>query len=454
MLGRRKNQELTDEILGRSEADQTEVVVIARDSALTRFANSAIHQNVAEKNPEVRIRVVVRDPGTRTGGRIGMASTNSLEEEALVRTLEKAVAMARLQPLNPDFVSLPEPLPLTAVDAFSESTAGCTPERRARGAGIICTMARDKGASAFGALTTTVQELAVASSLGTFAYHHETSADINTVVMTDTGAGYASALSQDLDRLDFEALGREAVDKCLRSQNPRALGPGDYTVILEPYAVQDLVQMFGFTGFSAVAVDEGRSFMSGRLDEQVVDPRVSIWDDGHDPAGIPLPFDFEGVPKSRVEMIRNGAAGRPVYSSYQAHKEGRASTGHALPLPSYIDALALNAFFGPGDSSIEEMIAGTERGVYITRFHYTRPVEPVRVVITGMTRDGTFLVERGEIAQPVKNLRFTQSYIEALNRVEAIGRDTKLLSGVFGVARDSVPALKLGGFSFTGATEF
>ena len=454
MLGNQTIRELSDAILERSQADQTEVVLIARDSALTRFANSTIHQNVAEKNPEVRIRVVIRDPGTHTGGRIGLASTNSLEEEALTRTLEKAVAMARLQPLNPDFVSLPAPQPLPEADGFSQSTASCSPERRAQEAGAICRLARDQGASAFGALTTTVQELAVANSLGTFAYHRETTADINTVVMTDTGAGYASALAQDLDLLDFEALGREAVDKCLRAQNPQPLEPGDYTVILEPYAVQDLIQMFGYTGFSAVAVDEGRSFMSGRLGEQLMDPRISIWDDGLDPAGIPLPFDFEGVPKGRLDMIRNGVATGPLYNSYQAYKEGKTSTGHALPLPSYIEALALNAFFGPGDSSIQEMIAGTERGLYITRFHYTRPVEPVKVVITGMTRDGTFLVENGEIAQPVKNLRFTQSYVEALNHLEAIGRDAKLLIGFAGVARDSVPALKLGGFTFTGTTEF
>ena len=195
--------------------------------------------------------------------------------------------------------------------------------------------------------------------------------------------------------------------------------------------------------------------MVGKIGQQIVDPRISIWDDGLDPAGIPLPFDFEGVPKQRVDLIEEGVARGVVYDSYRAGKEeGKASTGHALPAPNTMGPFPLNTFFGPGDATLEEMIASTERGIYVTRFHYTRPVEPTKVVITGMTRDGTFLIENGEIAYPVKNLRFTQSYLEALNHVEMIGREPRLLLGLGDIARDSVPALKLGKFTFTGATEF
>jgi predicted Zn-dependent protease len=295
----------------------------------------------------------------------------------------------------------------------------------------------------------------VANSLGTFAYYPTTSADINTVVMGDTSSGYASALALDVWDLDLEALAREAVTKCLRSQNPRPLEPGEYTVILEPYAVQDLVQMMAWTGFSALAYQEGRSFMAGKIGQQIVDPRVSIWDDGLSAEGLPWPFDFEGVPKQRVDLIEKGVARGVVYDSYRAGKEGgQASTGHALPAPNAFGPFPLNTFFAQGTSTVEEMIAGTERGLYVTRFHYTRPVEPSKVVVTGMTRDGTFLIEDGEIASPVKNLRFTQSYLEALNRVEMIGREPRLLLGMAGMARESVPALKLDKFTFTGATEF
>lgn len=455
MLGEKRIRGIGEAVLTRSTADQTEVVILAGESYLTRFANSTIHQNVAEANTEVRIRVVVRDPGLE-GARVGVATTNDLEDEALASTLENALEIARLQRANPDFRSLPEPGgPLPEVDAFSDVTAGCTPEERARGVGDICLMARDVNLAASGALTTAALEVGVINSLGIRAYQPATFADINTVVMSDTSAGYASNLALDFDQLDFEALGREAVDKCLQSQNPQVLEPGEYTVILEPYAVQDLLQMMAFTGFGALAYQEGRSFMVGKLGEQIVDGRVSIWDDGLSKDGIPWSFDFEGVAKQRVDLIENGVARGVVYDSYRAGKEeGKQSTGHALPAPNGMGPFPLNLFFGPGDATLDEMIATTERGIYVTRFHYTRPVEPKKVVITGMTRDGTFLIENGEIAHPVKNLRFTQGYLDALNEVEMIGREARLLPGMASMARTRVPALKLGRFRFTGATEF
>jgi PmbA protein len=455
MLGRKRIRDIADKILTSSTADQTEVVILADDEALTRFANSTIHQNVAETDAGVRIRVVLRDSRSAGGARVGVATTNNLADEALLRTLEYAMAIARLQPENPDFKSLPGPQPLPDVTAFSEATAGYTPEERADGVGAICLMARDAGVIASGALTTTVAEIAVANSLGTFAYFPTTSADINTVIMSDTSAGYASALALDVNDIDFEDIGREAMEKCLHSQSPRALAPGEYTVILEPYAVQDFVNMMTFTGFGAVALQEGRSFMSGKLGQQIVDPRISIWDDGLSADGLPLPFDFEGVPRQRVDLIDKGVARGVVYDSYRAAKEeGKSSTGHALPAPNSMGPMPLNLFMATGDATLDAMIANTERGLYVTRFHYTRPAEPRSVVVTGMTRDGTFLVENGEIAYPVKNLRFTQSYLEALNHVQMIGSKARPLPGAVGLGCDRVPALQLGVFAFTGATEF
>jgi predicted Zn-dependent protease len=448
MLGETRIKKITNAILTRSSADQTEVVILAEDDALTRFANSTIHQNVAVTDTQVRIRVIL-------GSQVGVATTNNPDEEALVQTLENAMAIARLLPENPYFKSLPGPQTLPKVTAFSEATAGCAPEDRAKKVGIICMKAHSDGIVASGALSTSTLEIGVENSLGTYAYFPTTYADINTVIMSDTSAGYASALALDINDLDFEAIGAEAVNKCLRSKDPRPLDPGTYTVILEPYAVQDFIQMMSYTGFSALAMQEGRSFMKGKIGQQIVDPRISIWDDGQDPAGIPLPFDFEGVPKHRVDLIEKGIARGVVYDSYRAGKEeGKTSTGHALPAPNAFGPLPINLFLAPGSSTLEDMIQSTKRGVYVTRFHYTRPVEPTKVVITGMTRDGTFLIENGEIACPVKNLRFTQSYLEALNTVEMIGKESRLLAGLASIARDSVPTLKLGAFTFTGATEF
>ena len=214
MLGEKRVKELTDGILARSTADQTEVVVLAGDEYLTRFANSTIHQNVAETDSEVRIRVVL-------GSRVGVATTNNLDDEALARTLENALSIARLQPENPDFKSLPGPQPMPEFTSFSQATASCTPEQRAEGAGSICMMAREAGVVASGALTTSLFEAGVANSLGVFGHFITTYAEINTVIMSDTSAGYASDMALDVNDLEFEAIGREAVEKCLRSQNPR-----------------------------------------------------------------------------------------------------------------------------------------------------------------------------------------------------------------------------------------
>jgi PmbA protein len=199
-------------------------------------------------------------------------------------------------------------------------------------------------------------------------------------------------------------------------------------------------------------VQEGRSWMNDRIGQRVMSPSVTIVDDGHDEAGLPLPFDFEGVPKQKVILIENGVPRGPVYDTTTARKDGKPSTGHALPPPNTFGPLALNLVMSPGAATVEEMIRSTERGLYITRFWYTRVVHPRDCVITGMTRDGTFLIEQGELTRPVKNLRFTQGYIPALANVDLIGQEARTLSsGEFGASR--VPALKLNEFHFTGATQ-
>ena len=195
--------------------------------------------------------------------------------------------------------------------------------------------------------------------------------------------------------------------------------------------------------------------MNDRIGQRIMAPSVSIWDDGLDLSGTPLPFDFEGMPKQRVDVVKNGTAMGLVYDTTRAHKEnGKESTGHALPpeLAATYGPLPLNLFMAPGDATLDEMLASTERGLFITRFNYTRPVHPRDAIITGLTRDGTFLIEKGEIAYPVKNLRYTQSYLEALANTEMIGRDLKTLGSYIGVQR--VPAVKVREFNFTGKTQF
>lgn len=447
MLGEKAFRKLADVVLSKSKADQTEVLLQAGDSALTRFANSYIHQNVAESDAAVRVRVVL-------GRRTGVATTNDLSDAGLEQALETAMLVARLQPENPTLPPMPGPQPVPQAVAFSEATANATPEMRARAAGVFCTLAREKGLTAAGAFRTALWELGVANSLGHFVHAVGTVADVNSVIMSEDSSGYSEAAAVDVRELDVEALAAEAVDKALRSRNPRPLPAGEYPVVLEHHAAADIVTIMGYLAFSALAVQEGRSFMAGRFGQQIMSPSVSIWDDGLDPMGLPLPFDFEGVPKKRVDFIKNGIATGVVHDSATALKDGAENTGHSLPMPNPQGPFPLNMFMAPGAASLEQLIAGLDKGLLITRFHYTVPVHPAKAVVTGMTRDGTFWVEKGEIAHPVKNLRFTESYLDAFNRVEDIGRQTHLLVSRFEIGGVRVPAVRLSGFRFTGTTEF
>jgi predicted Zn-dependent protease len=449
MLGKNRIRELTQFALAASKADQTEVVVWVEDSSLTRCANSYIHQNVAEANVDLRVRAVI-------GKKIGIAATNDLSKESIGHTVDHALDIARCQPDNPDFISLPGPAPIARVDGFVEHTAGFSPEERAQAISILCRKANDAGVTASGAFLTTAYEFAVANSLGVFAYHPTTLADFNTVVMSDTGSGYASFTSIDVGELDAEALADEAVSKALRSRKPIAIDAGEYEVILEEYAVSDILDFLLYLGFSALAVQEGRSFMGGKLSQKIIGENITIWDDGCSRDNLPLPFDFEGVPRQRLTLIENGIAKAVVYDSYIAGRDGHYSTGHALPAieESEYGPLPIHLFLAPGTSTKEEMLKGIQRGLWVTRFNYTRPVHPLPVLITGMTRDGTFLIEHGEVTRPVKNLRFTQSYLEALSNVEAIGQATKLMRNILDFGANRVPALKISTFAFTGTTEF
>ncbi len=442
MFGPERFQQIAETVFRYSGADQTEVVFMAGEESLTRFANSYIHQNVARSNAQVSVRAVV-------GRRTGVASTNDLSEEALRRVAEEALEIARMQVEDPDFRSLPGPAPIPSVEAFAPGVASCPPEERARRVGTICRLARDHGLRASGALSTGWGEIGVANSLGVRAYFPLTRAELNTVILGESGSGHAMAIATGLEELDEEAVAREAIDKALRSTHPIEIPPGEYEVVLEEYAVATMLNYMAYLGFSALALQEGRSFM--RLGERIVGPEVTIWDDGLDSSGLPMPFDFEGVPKQRVDLIVEGVAQAVVYDSYTAgREEGRSSTGHALPAPNTFGPLPLNLFMAPGTTPRQELGRSIERGLWITRFHYVNPAHPKKAILTGMTRDGTFLIENGEVARPVKDLRFTQSALEALSEVVAISRETRLVPGFFGGTR--VPALHLRRFRFTGAT--
>jgi predicted Zn-dependent protease len=448
MLGETKIREITGKVLGLSGAEQTEVVFFGENSALTRFANNYIHQNVAEINTQVNIRLVM-------GKKVGVASTNDLSDEGLKKAVENATTITRFQLENPDFKSLPTPEEAGQArqgKGYAGATAQATPEMRAEGAGAICRLASESGLTAAGAFSTGEQELAVANSLGVFSYDAFTTSNLLTVVMGENSSGYADQAAMDVRQVDAEAVAREAVGKATRSKDPVAVEPGEYTVVLEEYAVADLLEWLNLTGgFSALALQEGRSFL--KKGEAITGGNINIFDDGSDPRGLPIGIDFEGVAKRRVDHITGGVAGEPAYDTYTAgREEGKHSTGHALPAPNPYGPLPINLVMEGGDTPKDKLAEGVERGIWVTRFHYLSVVHPLMTILTGMTRDGTFLIENGEITRPIKNLRFTQNLLESWQDA-TLSNTPKLRKGEL-IGSLVVPAVRIEKFKFVSGTSF
>lgn len=454
MLDKNEVRTVIDRALESADADALEVLFFGLDEALTRFANNEIHQNVAEVNEALVIRAAF-------GQRVGSVSTNDLSDEGIARAVNQAEDLAKLQPENPDFPGFADPKPLPEnVNAYDEATAVASPDRRAGAAGEAIRYAQDHDVDAFGAFRTSRYMWAVANTKGLYAYQPLTMADLVVVAMTETSSGYAEDASWRVGDIDVAARGREAVDKAVRAQNPQPLDAGVYPVILEPYAALDILSFLG-RGAGAMSYHEGRSWMSGRQGEVLMDGSITVEDAPLDPALWPMAFDFEGVPRQPVTIVDGGAVGEVAYDRLWAAKTDTTSNGHALPAFSPFSPSRAVGSFGPmpmhlrmraGSTALSAMIEDVDRGLYVTRFNYTRVVHPREVVITGLTRDGTFLIEDGEITRPVRNLRFTQSYVDALNDVVAVGDTLNASRGYFGLS--CAPALSLGHFRFTGTTDF
>src|SRR5215469_7324588 len=440
-------KDIAETVLTSSKADETEVLALEQDESLTRFANNCIHQNVTERNIQITVRAVI-------GTKIGISVSNEIRPESLRRLATRAYDVAKLQPDNPEFKGLPGPQPVTPVAAFDDAVAGCSPEQRAKAVGVICEKAAGAGCLAAGSMTTSSLAIGVANSKGILAENRSTMADASTVIMGTTSTGWAQSTGWQLTAIDPHNLADEALSKVTMGVDPVDFEPGEYAVILDPYATADLLEMLAFDGMGALAVQEGKSWLNNRIGQKIMAGSVNILDDGLNTTGLPWPFDFEGVPKKVVPIIASGVALSPVYDSFTAgREEGKQSTGHATP-PSpqgRFGPAPMNLFLKPGSTSLDAMIRSTKFGLYITRFWYTRTVHPRDAVVTGMTRDGTFVIRDGEIAHPIKSLRFTQSYVEALKNAEAIGSTPRLLRSGFGGAV-SVPPVKLASFRFTSST--
>jgi len=443
MMTPQQARELALRAVSLTAADEAEALVAAESSALTRFANNRINQNVAEDNALVSVRAVM-------GTRIGVASTNRLDDDSLAACCEAAVAAARIAPEDPGFHGLPEPDGFIERERASEGTRAFDEQRRAEAVRDIIAPSRERGLSAAGKVRASEHVVAIANSKGINVGMAVTGTHATVLSAGETGSGWASHLTQDATTLSARDLGEEAADLAVRSANPTDLDPGVYPVVLGPEAVADVMDFLAYVGFSAKAYSEGRSFLSNNLEDQVMSEYVTIVDDAISEGALGFTFDYEGAPKRRIALVEYGVGLMPVTDSYWAYKTGWQNSGHALPAPNPYGPMPLNLQMMPGEDTLDGLIGKVERGVYVTRFHYVNVEDPVPVTLTGMTRDGTFLIEDGKLTRPLKNLRFTQSAVEALYECEGVTAERKFVGTEEGASL--VPGILCAKFNFTGQT--
>ena len=421
--------------------DVVEVSLRRSVTALTRFAESRIHQNVSRTDGSARVRVVV------DGNRVGVVATNELTPEAVREAAEQAREVARVTPPDPRWAGLAGPAPYPTVSRADAATASADPAWRAD---LVARMIAELPRNVYGAGTaeTDHDETAVVTSAGVRAYAPTTRAAASILASGADSTGWAQAAAPSIDRLDPAVLGRRAADKVVLGAHPREVDPGHWAVVLEPGATQALAQWLGWAAFGGKAVHEGRSPLSGRIGSQVCSPLVTIVDDATSRLLPGLPFDAEGTPTRRHVLIDRGVAVGVTHDRASAALAGTTSTGHALPAPNHEGGSASHLVVEPGEDEQSRLIAGLERGLLITRFHYTNLAHAMTSTITGMTRDGTFLVEDGRVVAAVRNLRFTQSILEALSNVEAVGSSCEVSSDTFEGAT-ATPAMRISRFHFT-----
>src|SRR5712692_259121 len=444
LLPRSRCQEIFDRVRRASSADEIEILLVAGRSALTRFANNIIHQNVEEETRVLSVRAVV-------GKQTARATTNRFDDESIRRVVEEATSIARLQVPDPELLPVAEPGQYREVDRFDSATASTTPQFRSAGVRKAVEIAQAHSLTAAGIFATSASAEAILNSRGLFAYHTQTRADASITMMGSDSSGWAKANSIRAAEVDLASLAEHAAQKAVASKAPVEISPGAYTVVLEPAAVLDLLG-FLLYDFSATAIRDQRSFLTGRIGKQLFGPNITIADDVYHPLQSGAPFDGEGVARRPLKLVERGVIRDIAYSRQAARTAGVEPTGHGFPVPNEFGEAPVNIIFNGDSASVDEMVRSTDRGVLVTRLWYIREVDPYEKILTGMTRDGTFLIEGGQVRAGLRNFRFNQSMIELLNNVE-------MLSPAVRTAGEEafemvVPAVKAKGFHFTEVTKF
>jgi PmbA protein len=428
----------------RSRADQTEVRVSSSDAALTRFAHGISNQNVAGDDATIAVRAIV-------DGRTGVAASNDLSDASVDALLERAREMALFAPSDPLVPALPSGGPAPAPGGcYVDATAHADPRERAAVCDAIIGRAEYARYWCSGYVSSSSGGTTIANTSGALASFDGTDARVNVKATAPDSTGFAEHYTTDIRELDGDAAGARAVELAHASARPRSVEPGAWTVILEPAAFGELLTYL-VSHFSAQSFSDGSSFCSDGLDRSYFDERVTISDDFAHPLAPSMPFDYEGQPTLRLPLVESGVVRNIVTDSYYAKKLDRPNTGHALPAPNAYGPQPHNVVIPAGTKSTQELIAATQRGLLISRFWYIRVVDQKRAIVTGMTRDGTFLIENGKIAGGVRNLRFNQSIVEALGSVEFSSEQKRTGQYFYSLV---VPSAKIDRFTFTSTTEF
>lgn len=421
------------------ERAEAEIVVTGGESALTRFANSFIHQNVADEGYQVALRVAVE-------GRVNAATTTSIEN--LDSFVDDTIGIASLQRVDEGWPGLTPPLDVVDPKHFDEATAQATPAVRAEK--VADFVAAGPGMRAAGYCETVGHDVAFVNTAGHRAFGRYSRASIDGIQQIEGAAGSGHATSQRIEDLDGRSVGSVAADRAQRGLDPFDLKPGEYQVVLAPEAVGTIAMFLAYYGFNGKNHAEGQSFVE--VGKKQFDASINLYDDATDSRALGVGFDAEGTPKARLDLVTAGVSEGMAHDRRTAAKAGVHPTGHGDPGSEVWGPLPTQVFLEQGGASVDKMIASVERGLYVATFNYCRVLDPKALTVTGLTRNGTFMIENGKITGAVTNMRFTQSFVDALGqgRVEAIGNDARYADSEFGPGMMYVPSLQLEGWNFTG----
>lgn len=430
----------------KGRAQGTEVTVTSNDLSSSRFAVNAMTQNQCRPCTEVSVRLM------KNGRQVRLSSDN-LAPAAVRRLVDDALTAASFLAADPDTLPLPGKgrKKITAVHRFCRDTARMSADGRADAVRRIISVAKECKLSASGEVATGVITQAIGNSRGLYQFHSETEAYCSITMSGGDATGWSKAHQLSFNDLDVDALALSAAGKAVSNVNPVEIPPGKYTVILEPSAVLDLLA-FLWSDFSGTSYNDKLSCFLGKLGTQMFGKNISIRDDVYHPSQSGAPFDGEGQLRQAVDLVKDGVVQSLVYGRRSAHKSGVEPTGHGLAEPNTDGEVASNIIVCGGNRSLEDIIARTERAILLTRVWYVREVDQTSKIVTGMTRDGTFLVENGSLVRAVKNLRFNQSLIEMLNHVVELGPSERT-AGEEG-APNVMPAMKVEQFNFASTTTF